>query len=389
MPSQAVSAPAAAPETRARVQADRVVVAQVVRSLDTGGQEVLCARLVERLDSERYLPLVISLQGGGWLADRLREQGFAVECLGAPEGWNPRTVTRLAELLRSRDVRVVHCHNRKALMYGGLATLLAPQARLVYTKHGVSHWDGGPTALLGRYLMRRARAVVAVSDDIARGVTAGRWADGDVLHTILNGVDLQQFTPSPERWRTRAELGLSAGAPVIGTVARLSPEKDQATLLRAFAQVAPSCPEARLLIVGDGALRGSLEALAAELSIQDRTLFVGERTDIPRLLGAMDVFCLPSLTEGTSLTLLEAMATALPVVATAVGGTPEVVSDGRTGLLVPPSRPELVAKALGELLRRPELREQMGRTGRSVVAARYSMEAMIGRYTGLYEQILT
>ena len=394
MPLQAASAPLTS--SRSIAAADEpIVVAQVVRSLDTGGQEVLCARLVERLDSRRHRPLVVALQEGGWLADRLTEQGFEVACLGAPEGWHPGTVLRLAEWLRERRVRVVHCHNRKALMYGGLASLLAPQSRLVYTKHGASHWDGGPTALLGRLLMRRARAVVAVSDDIARGVTAGQWASKHTLHTILNGVDLEQFAPapqamsvgtSPDRDAIRWELGLSGT--VIGTVARLSPEKDQANLLRAFALTARECPEARLLIVGDGPLRGSLEELAGELSIRERTTFLGERKDIPRLLQAMDLFTLPSLTEGTSLTLLEAMATGLPVVATAVGGTPEVVADGSTGLLVPASQPEALARAFGELLRAPERRSELGQAGRAVVAARYSMEAMIDRYTGLYERIL-
>lgn len=369
--------------------AERTHVAQVVRSLDTGGQEVMVARLVERLDPARFRSTVISLQGGGWLADQLQARGFEVLCLNAPEAWSPATIAQTAKILRKKRVDVVHCHNRKALLYGGLAGTLAPRTRLVYTKHGASHWDGGPTALLGRFVMRRSRAVVAVSQDIERGVRAGNWASGQRLHTVLNGVDLEQFRPRADRAEVRQSIGIPTTALVVGTVARLSPEKDQATLLRAFAQVAMALPEARLLLVGDGALRAELEALARELRISERTHLLGERTDVAELLGAMDVFCLPSLTEGTSLTLLEAMATGLPVVATAVGGTPEVVAHETSGLLVEAGRPERLAEALCRVLQNGTLGARFGAAGREIVGERYSMQRMVERYAAIYQQILS
>jgi glycosyltransferase involved in cell wall biosynthesis len=365
-----------------------VGVAQIVRSLDTGGQEVLCARLVERLDPRRFRSLVISLQGGGRLADAIRDRGFKVLCLNAPEGWRPSTVARLAGTLRREKIRIAHCHNRKSLLYGGLAAGLVPGTRVVYTKHGVSHWTGGPVAVLGRALTRRAAAVAAVSADIASGLIAGRWALPGRLHLIPNGVDLQQFRPPRDRARCRALLGVPLSVPVVGTVARLSPEKDQATLLNAFARLLEVVPDARLLVVGGGPLRKELETLAAALGIAPYTRFTGERSDVAALLGAMDVFCLPSLTEGTSLTLLEAMATALPVVATAVGGTPEVVTDRRSGLLVEPGRPDRLAEALLEVLHHPDRADRMGAEGRAIVAERYSLEAMVDRYTELYERSL-
>lgn len=372
-----------------RTAAGRIHVAQVVRSLDTGGQEVMVARLVERLASERFQSTVISLQGGGWLADRLEAQGFPVICLDAPEGWSPGTIAALGALLRQQRVDVVHCHNRKALLYGGLASALAPRTRLVYTKHGASHWDGGPTALLGRYVMRRSRAVVAVSQDIENGVRAGRWAAPRRLSTILNGVDLNQFKPAVDQVAVRRQLGLPAESPIVGTVARLSPEKDQGTLLRAFQLLLRAQPEAHLVLVGDGAMRAELEGLAQEFDLGGRAHFLGERQDIPALLQAMDVFCLPSLTEGTSLTLLEAMATALPIVATAVGGNPEVVSDQVSGLLVPPGEPQQLADALLWVLQDGVLARHFGEAGREIVERRYSMESMVERYAGIYQQVLS
>jgi sugar transferase (PEP-CTERM/EpsH1 system associated) len=367
----------------------RTHVAQVVRSLDTGGQEVMVARLVERLDPAHFRSTVISLQGGGWLADQLASRGMSVLCLNAPEAWSPATIGRVAEILRRERVDVVHCHNRKAVLYGGLATFLAPHSRLVYTKHGASHWDGGPTALLGRLVMRRSRAIVAVSQDIERGVLDGNWADRNRLHTVLNGVDLTQFHARTDRASVRQAVGIPPQARVVGTVARLSPEKDQASLLAAFAKVAPAMPEARLVLVGGGPLRAALEAQARELRITERTHFLGERQDVAELLGAMDVFCLPSLTEGTSLTLLEAMATGLPVVATSVGGTPEVVAAGASGLLVEPGRPDLLADALQQVLHSESLAARFGEAGREIVRARYSMQSMVERYAGIYQRVLS
>lgn len=364
-------------------------VAQVVRSLDTGGQEVLVARLVERLEPARFRSTVIALQGGGWLAGQLEARGFPVVCLNAPEAWSPATIARVAEILRRERVDVVHCHNRKALLYGGLATLLAPRSRLVYTKHGASHWDGGVTARLGRLVMRRARAVIAVSQDIERGVLAGNWADRRRVHTVLNGVDLEQFRPRPDRDAVRRDIGIPPDARVIGTVARLSPEKDQASLLAAFARIAPVVPDARLVLVGDGPLRVALETQARGLGITKRTHFLGERKDVAALLGVMDVFCLPSLTEGTSLTLLEAMATGLPVVATAVGGTPEVVSNGSSGLLVTPGEPDRLAEALLQVLQSDQRARRFGEAGRAIVGTRYSMQSMVERYAGIYQQVLS
>jgi len=369
--------------------AARTHVAQVVRSLDTGGQEVLVARLVERLDPAQFRSTVIALQGGGWLAGQLQSRGFPVICLNAPEAWSPATIARVAETLRREQVDVVHCHNRKALLYGGLATLLAPRSRLVYTKHGASHWDGGATAQLGRLVMRRARAVIAVSKDIERGVLEGNWAERGRLHTVLNGVDLEQFRPRQDLNAVRQSIGIPLSSRVVGTVARLSPEKDQASLLAAFARIAPVNSDARLLLVGDGPLRAALEAQARELRITERTHFLGERKDVAELLGSMDVFCLPSLTEGTSLTLLEAMATGLPVVATSVGGTPEVVASDASGLLVEPGRPDQLAEALFQVLQSEALAQRFGAAGRAIVGARYSMQSMVERYAGIYQQVLS
>lgn len=384
-----MSLPAAEYAPAARHRRGPVPVVQVVSSLDTGGQEMLCARLVERLDPARFRSRVVSVRGGGWLARRLRDRGVPVHFLRAQEGFRVDAVLRLAAWLRREGTPVVHCHNRQALLYGGLAALLAPGSRLVFTKHGVSFWSDRATALVGRLLLRRARAVAAVSEDIAGPLREGGWVRAERLHAVPNGVDTEEFRPCAgpaTRAALREGLGLPAGAPVVGTVARLSPEKDQSLLLSAFARVRARLPEARLLIVGDGPLRGELEARAARLRLGESALFLGERQDVARLLPAMDVFCLPSRTEGMSLTLLEALACGVPAVATAVGGTPEVVRDGETGLLVPSGDPERLAAALLCLLGDPVMTRALGLRARAAAVEHYSLDSMVARYAAIYTE---
>jgi sugar transferase (PEP-CTERM/EpsH1 system associated) len=365
----------------------RLHVVQLLLSLNTGGQEVLCARLVERLDPERFTSTVLALEDGGWLSRRLDDRGFRVRCLGASPGLQPGLVLRLARVLRDLRPDVVHCHNHKPIVYGGLATLLLPRTRLVFTKHGASSWDGEALSGLSRFVVGRSHAVIAVSKDIAGPLASEGWVRRERLHTVLNGIDTDEFQHASSTQALKAPLGFSPEHRLIGTVARLSKEKDQATLLRAFARLSPRRPEARLLVVGDGTLRGDLERLAGELGIQDRTLFAGEREDIADILASLDVFCLPSLTEGTSLTLLEAMSTGLPVVATAVGGNLEIVRNGVSGLLVPPREPERLADALMEVLRDPERARAMGELGREIVTERYSIRAMVEKHEAIYDAV--
>lgn len=365
----------------------RLRVVQVVLSLETGGLEVQCVRLVERLDPARFETTVVTLQSGGWLPRRLEERGIPLLSLDAPPGFRTELIPRLAGLFRKLRADVVHCHNCKAFVYGGLASLLVPRARLILSKQGVEHFTTRATHAIGRMLVPRTAATIAVSEDIGRLLTAERWVTPDRLHIVPNSVDTDECRPAEDRAAARTALGLSPTHRVIGTVARLSPEKDQATLVRAFARVAAGEPAARLVIAGEGRLRGDLESLARELGVVDRSLFLGERQDVAQVMGAMDVLCLPSLTEGTSLTLLEAMACGLPIVATAVGGTPEVVAEDESGLLVPPQRPEELAAALLTVLRDPPRARRMGEAGRRIVVERFSSEAMARRYGEIYETV--
>ncbi|HEU4751484.1 MAG TPA: glycosyltransferase, partial [Armatimonadota bacterium] len=286
-PSADLAGSPAAAVTRTNEAGRPLTIVHLLRSLETGGQELMCARLVERLDRSRFRPVLLSLQGSGWLEERLRGAGVPVHCLHAREGFRPGAILRLALLLRRLEADVLHCHNRKALLYGGLAAALCPGSRVVFTKHGASFWHGQVLSGVGRWITRRAAAVVAVSRDIAGPLESHGWTRPGGLRTILNGVDTEEFRPGGDARAARCAAGLPPDGPVIGTVARLSPEKDQLTLLRAFRVVRERVPGARLLLVGDGPLRSELESAAAELGVAAEVRFAGERTDIPRMLAAM------------------------------------------------------------------------------------------------------
>jgi glycosyltransferase involved in cell wall biosynthesis len=201
--------------------------------------------------------------------------------------------------------------------------------------------------------------------------------------TIHNGVDPSRFAQI-DRVAMRTSLGLDVNRPVIGTVGRLDPVKDQAGLIRAFAQVRSQFPEAVLVIAGDGPCREELRGLVASLQLGENVRLLGERKDIPNVLGAMDVFVLPSIAEGISNTILEAMATGLPVVATRTGGNPELVEDGVTGSLVPVREPGRLAQTLGNYLTDPYLRKAHGLAGRQRAVNEFSLERMANHYRDLY-----
>src|SRR4051794_1360484 len=374
--------PGAAPaSSRSR---ERATIAQVVLTLEVGGGEMLAARLAERLDRNRFRSVVFCLRGSGWLARDLESRAVRVVVFDAGEGINPSLVRQLRAALRRERVDVVQCHNNMPLLYGGIAAVTSRRPRLLLTKHGQNLWRGWRQVALARFLLRRA-TVAAVSDDIRSIMVDGRWSPARQVRTIVNGIELERYRPGQGRGEVRREFGWPDDRFVAGIVARLSPEKDHSTLLRAFARA----PEgAQLAIIGDGPLRAELEAQVGAPGLGGRCRFPGERSDVPRLLPALDAFVLSSTSEGTPLTLLEAMAAGLPTVTTRVGGMPAAIQEGETGLLVPPADSGAMAEALARLARDPALRRRMGDAGRRRAEEAYNVERMVRDYEQLYEEMM-
>jgi len=231
-----------------------------------------------------------------------------------------------------------------------------------------------------------ATRVIAVSEGTRRHhLRVGKLPPEKVV-TLHNGIDLSRFTPIPpaETAALRASLGIPAGAPLLITVAVLRPPKGIQFLLEALPDILKVVPETRYLIVGDGDHREKLKSIAAEKGVSDRVIFAGSRRDIPPLLAAADIFVLPTLTEALPTVLAEAMAAEKPIVAGDVGGVPEMVDDGRNGLLVPPADPRALTDACVKLLENPERAREMGRTGRKIVAERFDIRRQVRRLEELY-----
>lgn len=352
----------------------RTRVLHLSQGLDMGGQEKLLVEFARHADRDRFDLRFVSLGAAGVLARDIRDLGWPVTALEQPSGLRPLLVLRLAQLFRHCRAEVVHTHNNRPLVYSALAARAAGVRRFIHTRHGQSFGASPRQIRLVGVAARWVDAFVCVSQDSAR-LSVEQKVPARLVRRIWNGIDTARFAALPAR---------SEGPAVL--VARLSPEKDIATLLRAAALVLQKDPSFRLDIAGEGPCRGDLERLAAELRLGERVRFLGQVHDVAPLLAGARQFVLSSISEGISLTLLEAMARGLPLVATAVGGNPEVVADGVTGILVPPRDPERMAQALSRLHGDFHLRREMGQMGRQRVEEHFDIRRMVARYEALYEE---
>jgi glycosyltransferase involved in cell wall biosynthesis len=360
-------------------------VLHICHSLRIGGLEQVVLDLVRLGPKFGFQSAVATLAASGELAPEVKELGSPFYLLGKREGLDWRMVARIRGLIKSLGIDVVHAHNEGAGLYAGLAGLWTRRP-VITTRHGLSFGVGGP------WLRRVAGLVnqrtVCVGRDVMRMAREGDRIPGRKLRLIYNGVETgADLMPDSEREKIRTSLGLDAEALMIISVGRLSPEKDYQSLLQTLAQIAPATAAPFLVLVGDGPQRNDLARTASELGMKDRVLLLGQRRDVPQLLAAADIFALSSISEGVSKAILEALAMGLVVVATAVGGTPELIEDGVTGILVPPSRPDIMAQALSRVLADPQLAERLGRAGQLRVEQSFSLRATVQAYSDLYRQV--
>ncbi len=348
-------------------------VAHVTLGLDMGGQEKLLVEFARCADRNRFDLHFVSLGARGVLADDLESHGWPVTTLEEPSGFRPGLALRLARLFRQQRIDIVHTHDERPHIYGAFAARLARVRRLIHTRHhGMADRLTPRQAALVRLAARLTDRFVCVSADSARQATR-QGVSPRIVRVLHNGIDLTRFDLPASR----------DGGPVV-TVARLSPEKDITTLLRAAALALAEEASFRLEIAGDGPCMADLRRTASELGLDGCVHFHGQVRDVPALLARAGLFVLSSLTEGVSLTLLEAMACGLAVVATRVGGNPEVVADGETGLLVPSGDPAALARALLRLRRNEGERRGMERAGRCRVERCFDVRRMTAAYEAMY-----
>jgi sugar transferase (PEP-CTERM/EpsH1 system associated) len=374
----------------------RPLVAHVVYRFDTGGLENGVVNLINHMPGAAYRHMVIALTEVTEFRHRLRVDDVRCVALHKPPGHGLKVYPRLWRLLRQHRPAIVHTRNLAALEM----QLPAWAARVPVRIHGEHGRDVDDLDGHNRHYQRVRRLYsplvghyVALSRDLAGYLEQRVGIAPRRIDQIYNGVDAQLFAPSPTGAVPIAGAPFAAPAHwLIGTVGRMQMVKHQTLLARAFVRALEIAPElrsfARLVMVGEGPLRGPAQALLQASGAGELAWLPGERSDVADVMRGLSCFVLPSLAEGISNTILEAMATALPVLATAVGGNAELVDSGRTGVLLPSDDVEAMAQALVGLARNPARAAAMGRAGRAEVEARFSLQAMVAAYQGLYDRQL-
>jgi glycosyltransferase involved in cell wall biosynthesis len=353
-------------------------IVHVAFGLDVGGLEKLLLEFAAHANPELQRLLFVSLGANGAVGDELRRMGWPVVCLYRQQGFQPIIVPQLARIFRGARADVVHTHDARALIYGAPAARLARVPNVVHTQHGQGLGLSRRQAWLVRMAAMATSKFICVSRDAAQIASDDLGIPAHKLCTIYNGIDIERYMTD------EAEEGdLDGGGPIVA-IARLSPEKGIGTLLDAMAIARETSPDIRLEIAGDGPCRPALERQCDDLGLSDCTDFLGHVDDIPALLHRARMFVLPSESEGIALTLLEAMAAGVSVIATRVGGTPEVVVDDHTGVLTPPRDAVTMAGAISRLWADAEERERLATAGRWRVRELFDVERMMQDYHDIY-----
>ena len=372
------------------------LIAHVIHRLGTGGMENGLVNLINHMPPERYRHAIICLQGYTDFRQRIRRDDVGIFDVNKHQGHDFGAYRRLYKILRDTKPDILHTRNLSALESQVVGAAARIKGR-VHGEHGRDIYDlhgkNRKYNLLRKAIQPLVGHYIAVSRDLAGWLQHTLGVPSRKVTQIYNGVDSEKFHP---RSGPRALIGppgfAADDAILIGSVGRLAHVKDFPTLIRAFDRLRELWPEGRsrlrLAIVGDGPTRTECERLIADLDLGGQIWLAGDRSDVPELMRAMDLFVLPSLGEGISNTILEAMACGLPVIATEVGGNPELVSPGKTGTLIPVADHEKMAQALLAYVKDAARMAQEGQTARAEIEARFSMEAMVRGYLGVYDTVL-
>lgn len=379
-------------------------ITEVMASGAGGGAQVSVQNLVTRLDHDRYDVEVISLSDGPAVR-RLRSAGVTVHVVDDAD--DAAALSKVVALFHERPPEIVHNHMYRAEVIGTRAALAIaeqglPRPYVVSTIHSSRVRSDEDRALLRRLTPSMDRLIAVSRAIVAKVVVEGRTAAP--VDLIYNGVDLQKYEYTDACCTLPEEYGFPEGTPLVGVVARLEPEKGHRTLLEAWPVVLETVPNAKLLIIGEGSQRPALEAQAEEMDLLGehcsgdrcvgtrgarpgaKVLFTGLRDDVPAVTAALDVAVLPSYREAQGLALLEAMALRRPVVATNVGGVPEMIEDGVTGLLIPPRDPLALGNAIARLLTDHPLADMVARAGHDFVHANFSLDEMVRAISAIYDE---
>jgi len=359
-------------------------ILHIVLSLNIGGLETFVIDLV-RKGSNATKGNVVCLESLGLLGESIDD--IVIFSLGKTPGIQLECIAKIRTIIERYNIDLIHTHNEGAHFYGAIAGFFS-RVPVVHTRHGIHDPGDIKLKMLEWFSSLLSKKVIGVSRDISNLYIEKIKIPRSKVTTILNGVDHELFVNRAGNRELIFKTGSLSEVILIGIVARLALVKDHKTLFAACRIVAESHKNFRLVVIGDGPEMDNLMEFSQQQGLSEIIIFTGARRDITDLLNCLDVFALSSLSEGVSMTLLEAMACELPVVATHVGGNPEVVVDGETGFLVPPANPTAFAEKLLFLMNSIGLRKKMGLAGRMQVLENYSIQKSICEYEKCYRQVL-
>lgn len=369
----------------------RPTICHVIHALGVGGAEVLVDQML-RLLSDEFRCVVAVLDEIGEIGERLQRDGFTVRFLNRQRGIDRGCAKRLREFADQEGAEILHAHQYTPFFQSMLSRGFFGRRPVVFTEHG-RHFPDHPSrkrAIVNRLLLRNCDRLFGCGGAVRQALIDNEGLPQERIEVIYNGVDLASLSKptTGAREHIRREFHFAETDFVAVLVARLHELKDHQTALRAVDAARKAIPGLRLLLVGDGNERPAIEQTLRTRGLEDCVTLAGTRKDVADLLAASDVFMMTSISEGIPLTIIEAMAARRPVVATAVGGLPELVEHGVTGFLAPARDDAQLAASLIELYRRPELRERMANVAAKRADGKFSLDGMLNGYRNVYREVL-
>ncbi len=368
----------------------RIKVMQVTHDLAIGGLQQVVVSLCRSIDQAKYEVSVLCLRDLGPLSEEIESLNINVRLLPQKKGKTDYlSFFKVAKIIKEEKPHILHTHNTQPLIDGTLGALLSGwRPKIIHTDHAREFPDKKRYMIAEWLVSHFVYKIVGVSDKTTENLHVYEKIPWKKLVTIQNGIDQRRFEQTIDRNMKKKELGIPEGSPVIGVISRIEKVKGISYLLQAMPDIVKEFPTLKLLIVGDGSERENLQLECRQLGIQENVVFTGIRNDVHQILQVLDIFVLPSISEGLPMGLLEAMAAECPVVASNVGGIPGVVGYEENALLVHPGQPKELASTVIFLLKDEQKRKNMASQLKEIFVSRYSATHMTKKYTELYVKAL-
>lgn len=369
------------------MQDGKTVILHMIETTGSGGAEQVIVDIVRHLDREKFISVVV-LTGKGWLYDNISSSGVVPEIIKSEGAYDWRFIRKVMKLSKLKKVDVIHSHLDDTNFYACLVGIFS-RIPVIATYHGmIGSWNvkNVKDSIKMAIIKFHAKYVVAVSEFLKTELLKAGSFKNSQLRRIYNGVDFQILGQEDGSKKLRSELNLPQEAILIGTIGNMERWKGFDYFIKAVPTIIEKSPKSYFLIIGEikEDILGDLDALIASLKLEGRIFFMGFRGDIPQILTQLDIFVLPSLSEGLSIATIEAMAKERPVIVTDSGGPTEIVDEGRTGFVVPPKDPEAIAQRVIQLINDPNLAQTLGKQAKIAVQNKFDLKSTISTYADLY-----